>query len=183
MSVLKLKLTTGTAVNQLVRSFETPGGNHSIAQRIENFISSLQTGTKGAAGVGLPPSINIDIQDNEVQASGGLTFISVVATNTFSINGVTFTAVASAPTNNQFVVGGTDIITAANAAAAINASTSALIAGYVTATSSTDVVEIFSVFYGLSGNTMTTVGSTNITAAQARLTGGAVDPTAMTLSF
>ena len=45
---------------------------------------------------------------------------NIVAGDTVSISGVTFTAVAGAPSTNQFQIGGTSIITATNLATAIN---------------------------------------------------------------
>ncbi len=184
MSILKLKISSARPTNQLVASFETAGGNHAIAQRIVNFLESLQTGTELALGTGLPPAIAISIQENEVQAHGTLTLTTVIATNTFTINGVTFTGVASGATGNQFNIGGTDTITAANIAAAINGSVTALVAGYVTATSAINVVTVTSAFYGTSGN-MTTLasGQASIVASAARLIAGAADPTAQTLNF
>ncbi len=184
MSTLKLKIASARPTNQLVASFETAGGSQPIGNRIINFITSLITGTEGALGRNAPPSIAISIQENEVQAHGTLTTTSAIATNTFTINGVTFTAVASGATGNQFNIGGTDTITATNIAAAINGSVTALVAGYVTATSAINVVTITSAFYGLSGNqTAIASGQGTIVASGARLTAGAADATAQTLNF
>lgn len=99
------------------------------------------------------------------------------------INGVTFTAIASGATGNQFNVGVDDPTTAANAAAVINASASALIGGYVKATAALGVITVTAVSYGLSGNQATLVGSTNIVASAARLTGGVVDPNQVIYNF
>ena len=90
MSTLKLQVQTGRVVNYLDQNFETPGGNHAIAQRIVDFINRVQTGNE-VGPVGAAPSIAISIKENETAASGRLTFVSVIATDTFSINGVTFT--------------------------------------------------------------------------------------------
>jgi len=108
---------------------------------------------------------------NAVQASGTVTLTSHIATNTVTINGVVFTCVASGATGNQYNVG-TDTVTAANLAAAINASVSAAIAGLVTATSSGTVVTITAVTPGLLGNLITLAISANGSVSGANATGG-----------
>lgn len=189
MSVLKLAITSARPDSYLESNFETAGGKNAIAQRIVNYVQSLTTGSELAESASAPPSIAISVQGNEVQASGTLIFDTVIATDAFVINGVTFTCVASSATGNQFNVGADDVESAENAAAAINASVTALISGYVTATgaagaTTTGVVTITSAFYGLSGNQVTLVSNdATITASGARLTGGLADATAQTLSF
>lgn len=183
MSVLKLAVTSGRPSSYLT-AFQVAGGKHARARKILNFLESLQTGTELATSAGSAPSIAITVQDSEVQASGTLTCVSVVATDTATINGVAFTAVASGATGNQFNVGVDDTATALNLKNAINASATALVSGYVTATSALGVVTVTSAFYGLAGN-MTTLASAGgtITVSGARLTGGAADASASTLSF
>ncbi len=189
MSVLKLALSTARDTDTLTTTFETVGGNRAIGTRIVNYVTSLITGTEGAMSSSVPPQIAISIQENEVAASGTLIFDTVIATDAFSINGVTFTCVASGATGNQFNIGGTDVLTAASAAAAINASVTALVAGYVTATSAaglttTGVVTVTSSFYGLAGNqALLASADSTIAASGAHLAGGAVDATAQTLQF
>ena len=106
-----------------------------------------------------------------VQA-GTLTLNTVVETNTVTINGVTFTAVAATPTSTQFVVGGTDTITATNLAAAINAyfTTLQFPASQITASASGTVVTLFS-----------TDGQTTLTFAggQATIVGATLEAIAM----
>ncbi len=189
MGVLKLKLTSARDAATLTSTFETAGGNHAIAQRILNFVNSLQTGTEGAQGAGAPPSIAISIQDNQVQATGSVIFSGAATANdTVLLNGVTFTAVASGATGNQFNTGSTLTQSAANLAATINASVTALIAGYVTAVIPVaGTVRVISAFYGISGNQTTIAkgvdGGGVMTVSGARLTTGADDPTAQTLNF
>lgn len=188
MSVLKLAVTSGRPTSYLTSNFETPGGNHSIARRILNYIESLQSGSELAAGAGAPPSIGVVVQENEVQASGTFVFDTVIATDAFSINGVSFTCMASGATGNQFNVGADDLETAENAAAAINASVTALVAGYVTAEAFDDdgdiTLLVTSSFYGLAGNqTLIASADSTIVASGATLTGGADDATAQTLNF
>lgn len=189
MAVLKLAISSARPDTYLESNFETAGGSRQIAQRIINYITSLFTGTEGAMSSSIPPQIAISVQENEVQASGTFILDTVIATDAISINGVTFTAVASGATGNQFNIGASDVLTAANLAAAINASATALVAGYVTATSAaglttTGVVTVTSAFYGLAGNqTLIASADATITASGAALTGGAVDATAQTLQF
>lgn len=87
-----------------------------------------------------------------IQASGTITLSSLVATDTVTVNGVVFTAVASGATGNQFNVGGTDTITATNLAAAINASSTAKVINVVTAAAVAAVVTVTAVQPGLAGN-------------------------------
>lgn len=184
MGVLKLKLTTARSSQSLTTLFERVGPVHSIAQACSDFINSIQSGTELAQGTGVAPSIGIIVQGNEAYAATTLTGVSVIATNTIVINGVTFTCMASGATGNQFNVGASDTLTMAAAAAAINASVTGLVAGYVVATSATNVLTLTSAFPSLAGNqcTVTSAGGT-ITVANARLVGGAADATAQTLSF
>lgn len=81
----------------------------------------------------------------------------------------------AAVANNQFDFGGSDTETATALAAAINASTTAIINKHVTATSSGAVVTLTAVQPGHAGNAVTTAtsGATlAITGSAARLTGG-----------
>ncbi len=189
MAVLKLAISSARPDTYLETTFEAVGGNRQIANRIINYITGLFTGSESAMSSTVPPSIAISIQENEVQASGTFILDTVIATDAVKVNGVTFTAVASNAGANQFNVGGSDTLTAANLAAAINASVTALVSGYVTATSAaglttTGVVTVTSSFYGLSGNqTLIESLDSTITASGTHLTGGAVDATAQTLTF
>jgi phage tail sheath gpL-like len=161
MGVLILNITTGRDDDTLSSTFETAGGKHSIAQRILNYISSVQSGCEKASG-STAPSIAISVQGNAVQA----------------------TAVASGATGNQFNVGEDDEETAENLASTINASASALVSDFVTAEASGTDVLVTSVFYGVAGNSTTLESSdATITISGARLTGGAADSSAQTLSF
>jgi hypothetical protein len=92
------------------------------------------------------------ISTNSTQASGTITLASMVATDTVTINGVVFTAVASGATGNQFNVGVSDTATAANLAAAINASVTANVVHVVFAASTLNVVTVTAVQPGLQGN-------------------------------
>ncbi len=127
----------------------------------------------GALGGGSVATTFQQAKKVAVAATGTLTGTTVVAGNTCTVNGVVFTAVASGATGNQFNVGGTDTITMANLAAAINASTSAGIPDTVRATSATNVVTITAIVPGTGGNALTlAVGQASIVRSAATLAGG-----------
>jgi hypothetical protein len=73
------------------------------------------------------------LEESMRNVAGTGVLAAVVATDTFSIDGIAFTAIASGATGNQFNVGGSDAITAANLAATINASVTGGIKGVVSA--------------------------------------------------
>lgn len=140
-----------------------PGGLPAM-NNIVDYMTGLIGGNQAAT---------VSVTVGRLFSAGTLTFSSVVATNTFSVNGVTFTAIASGATGNQFNVGVSDTLTAANAAAAVNASVTALIPGYVTASSALGVLTITASQSGTMGNAITIAsGSGTIVASGARLTGG-----------
>jgi phage tail sheath gpL-like len=109
---------------------------------------------------------------NAAKASGTVTLSSHVATDTVTINGVAFTCVASGATGNQYNVGASDTDTATALAAAINASATALIDGYVTASSALGVVTITADDPGKQGNLITLAISAHGSVSGARCTGG-----------
>lgn len=90
-----------------------------------------------------------------VAASATATFSTIVATNKVTINAVDFECVNSGATGNQFNKGADDTAAAVNCAAAINASTTTRVAGYVVATSALGVVTITALQKGIVGNSIT----------------------------
>lgn len=112
------------------------------------------------------------VSTNPVQASGTITFSSLAADDTVTVNGVIFTAKVSPSGTNQFALGASDTIAAANFAAKINASALAGIVNVVTATSALGVITLTAVQPGLSGNAVTTAISAHGSVAAARLTAG-----------
>jgi hypothetical protein len=149
----------------------------SIAIRISRFIDGFNTGNER------PGTLTVSVPENGTAATGTLTFTSAVATNTFAVAGVTFTAVASGATNNQFNIGGSNAITAANAVTAILASTTAAVNNSVTATSNASgVVTVSSLSFDATGNFIALAGGTNIAASGAFLTGGVRDAGLKTFS-
>lgn len=184
MSVLQINVTSGKPAQDLVSNFQAASDKKTMVIKVAQYLQSVGAGGQSAASSTQPPSVNIQVQDSMVKASGTFTLDTVIATDAVSINGVTFTAVASGATGNQFNVGADDDETAANLAAAINASETALVDGYVTASSSGAVVTVTSAFYGLAGN-QTAIASADatITASGSYLEGGANDASALTLNF
>lgn len=185
MGQVNLQIASRRDDATLKAMFETPGSSakKSIAQKLVNFLQGVFTGTElGPSGEA--PSIAISIEDQATAASGTYTLDTVIATDAVSINGVSFTAVAAGATGNQFNVGADDTETAANLAAAINASATALVNQHVTASSVDEVVTVTAVNKGVFGNAVTIASAdATITPSGARLTGGAADATALTLEF
>lgn len=169
MAIVKLTLDTG---DQTTSGFNSQcdlsvGG----LDALNNFVNYMASQTGGNQ---LGEVSNV-FQVGMAKATGTLTFASVVATDVFTINGVSFTAVASGATGNQFDVGGDDAATVVNAVAAINASASALVSGNagVVAVANDDVVELTARTSGVTGNAITlTSADATITVSGDRLTGG-----------
>lgn len=193
MSVLKIAISTARPTTTLTTTFETATGPHAITNRIINYLTAVMSGSESAFSATVPPSINIKIQENEIAATGAFTFSNAPASGTtVYVNGVPFVAVGSGgPTGNIFATGVGATGAAFNLVAAINASTSNLVSGYVTAATgivaASGVCKITSVFYGLAGN-QTLIskgvdGNSVVTVSAATLANGTNDPTAQTLTF
>ena len=144
--------------------------------KLQHLLSELGMGARNG-------SIDVTIDDgNPVTATGSVTFSNIsTSLDTFTVNAVVFTAIAVTVANNQFGVAASATAQASSFAAAINASTSALVSGYITAVASTSVVTFSSVFTGLAGNTQTIAKGTDtgsvMTVSGARLTAGAAATT------
>lgn len=187
MATLKLLVTTGQSKETMRQNYErTTSSSRATVQSIAQLLEGVLSGTQS----GSPPTVASSVKEYAVRASGTFTMTSVIATDAVVINGVTFTAVASGATGNQFNVGLTDALTAANLVAAINGSVTALIAGYVTAavTSTVDspaVVTVSSTDYGIYGNQVTFVSNdaTIVASGSGRLASGAVDSGAKSYTF
>jgi hypothetical protein len=186
MGVLNVDIDTDLSNATLQRDYQrSVSSKQADVQAISDLLLAIKSGNQP----GTPPSVAVSVEGNTASATGTFILTSVVATDAISINGVTFTAVASGATGNQFNVGVNDNATAANLAAAINASVTALVSGYVTAAKTTNTtspatVTITSAFPGLAGNqTLIASADSTIVASGARLTGGAVDANAKTYTF
>lgn len=137
------------------------GGN---AARIASLFDRL------AGGVG---NGSIRVITGAVRATGTLTFTGNPSNNeTFTINGVTFTAKTSGATGDQFNIGANATAQATAVAAMVNASTTAKIKGVIKATSSAGVVTFTCLVPGVIGNLCTLTESlTNATVSAANFTG------------
>lgn len=176
-TILTITHDKDTAADMTARLSAETNNPKLYVNRLQDYLQGVSSGIYHA-------KIDSQVdQGSATAASGTLTLASVVATNTCAVNGVTFTCVASGATGNQFNVGGTDTVTATNLAAAINASVTALVSGYVTATSAGAVVTVTAAKRNQDGNMCTiSGGQATITASGARLTGG-TDASANTYSY
>lgn len=114
-------------------------------------------------------------------AGGFFTFSTVIATDALTVGGVTFTATPATQDATNFIVGGTDTITATNAATAINANTTTN--KLVTAIGWRNLVLIIAKNVGAVGNLIgLSDADATITETAATLTGGAGGVLASTLS-
>ena len=109
-----------------------------------------------------------------VAATGTVTAASVQAGDTVTINGVVFTATTSAAGANEFNIGASDTTCAAAIVTAINASTTALIQGFISPSSLLGVVTLTAIPAGVVGNAYTLASSngSRLAVSAARLAGG-----------
>lgn len=121
--------------------------------------------------------------DTAVSASTTGTFTGApTAAQTITVNGVAFTARASGAVEDEFNIGDDVTETAANLAAAINASTTAGILNTVGATSSSGVVTFYSVVPGPVGkNIPITESLDNFTLANTTFSTGGTQSNSTTL--
>lgn len=135
---------------------------------LENLMVMFQRFKAGAPSItnaGVPNTVSVRCDVNPVAPTGTFTSSSGSGTQTALINGVSI-AITWATS---------DTVSAALMAAAINASTDALVSGLVSATSALGVVTVTGIGSAISktGNAITTTATgTGFTAGQARLTGG-----------
>lgn len=167
--------TQGTMNNLLIATSAKP---HQECLQIIHYFDAINGGNRRASFTAQVTS------GDQVAASGTLTLSGHSSTSdTFLVNGVTFTCVATGATNNQYNVGTTSINQATDIASAINASTTALVQGAVSATATGSVVTVTALAAGVSGNWVTTAKGTDAASVQtwsgARLTAGAA-PTSVT---
>lgn len=173
MGLLNVAIDTDLSVATMTRDYQRPVSSKSadiqaISQLLQKILSGNQPGT--------PPTVTVTAYAADNFATGSFELVSVVSTDACSINSVTFTAVASGATGNQFNVGADDDATAVNLAAAINASVTALVKGCVVAEADENVVRLTSPVPGLPGNqTAIATADSTIIASSTRLTGGDAD--------
>ncbi len=163
------------APNVASNPFTTGVGAGSAIRNIAKFLEDQVNGR----------GINVIYYDTAVAASTTGTFTGdPTAADTITINGVVFTARASGAVANEFnFVAGDVTTTAANLAAAINASVTARIIGTVGASSALGVVTFFSLIPGSVGLTTTITESLgNFTLAATTFSTGGTQAHSTTLS-
>lgn len=187
MSVLKLSITTGRPDAELVARYESGKGPKALVQSLSDYLLGVSSGTELGTG-SAAPSIALSVNGSATAATGTVTFSNVATANdTVLINGVTFTAVASGATGNQWNVGTGASGSALGLATTVAASSTALITGVVTASASSGVTTVTASNSGFQGNSVTIAegvdGGSVISVSGARLTGGLEDAAAVLLSF
>lgn len=105
------------------------------------------------------------VSDNNTYGSSTVTFTSVAAGNTLTVNGVVFRAVSGTPNtaNNEFDMSSTDTADAASFVTTFNACTDSRVYGLLTASSALGVVTFTPKFAGTGSNTHT-IETTGIVA-------------------
>jgi hypothetical protein len=155
-----LGIVTVTAVN---------GGYAGNAITLKN-IGIAASDAVTLSGVDVDDTLSVNgaaLTAKQQRATGTLTAATAVAGTTFVLNGVTFVGVEGAATagQNTFSVDTGDTACAASIVTQINACTSPLVSGVVTATSATDTVTIRAVTAGVAGNAITLVGTATVLEA------------------
>ncbi len=154
-----------------ILDFDAGNGKRNLVNLIK-FLKGSLNGSRG--NITLESRLGSTAATQIITATGAAT-----ATDTITINGVNFTARASSPAANEFVLSATVATQATNLAAAINASTTAGVAN-VTATAALGVVTLTCDVPGTIGNAMTlTEAMDNLTVGGANLAGGS-DVTSVT---
>lgn len=163
MSLQRLIINTSLSAVGFQSVCPLAAGDLEAIQSLENYFGALAGGNQMAL-----VSVNV----GAVQAAGTVTFASTGPTNgqTCTIAGVTFTAVTSGATGNQFNINATPATVAANLATAINAAAS--MSGIVTAAAVGAVCTLTAVVPGTMGNglVMANVNLSNTTIVS--FTGG-----------
>lgn len=166
MAVTTIQITHDTEAEATIEAelLKDTSAPREAAAALSRFFDAVASGARNA-------SIEMGVDASQAYATGTLTCATVVADNTFAINGVTVTMKASGATGAQVNIGASNTLTAAAIATFINAYAS--FSGIVTATSSGAVVTVKAAQRGLLGNAVTLAGtSTTLEASGARLSGG-----------
>lgn len=137
----------------------------SVMQRVADLI----TGMNGVH------ASRISVVTTAVQATGTITFSSIVADDTVTVNGVVYTAKVSPSGAHEFALGASDTAAAANFAAKLNADTDTHITGVVTGSAASGVITLTSTVAGNIGNCITIAISAHGSVSGARLSGGTQD--------
>lgn len=177
-SLVRLVITSSGTADDFKSECPLAMGGLDAANSFENYIAGLASGTQIGA--------SLAFKVGATPATSTFTFASTGPTNgqTCTICGVTFTAVTSGATGNQFNINATPNTVADNLASAINAAAS--MAGIITAArTGTGVVTLTAVVPGLIGNGLVAanVNLSNTTVASFLSVASASDGTAYTLDL
>lgn len=135
--VNEIKITTGqsntmaTALANAINAYEgryesqLKGDGNRLATCVATAVANVVTVTAQVEGLGNAPQVNgtatVLVATNSGTGVVTLTPATVVATNTFSVAGITFTAVASGATDTQFNLRASNALQGVEIARAINA--------------------------------------------------------------
>lgn len=150
-SKIVLSITFNTDANSVAASIAPNTGTnpHTGTADAWSWVSNLCRFIEGEC---MGRGVSVVYYDTAVAAKTTGTFTGApTAAQTITVNGVAFTARASGAGANEFNIGGSVTATAANLAAAINASTTAGIVGTVGASSSAGVVTFYALVPGSAG--------------------------------
>lgn len=130
--------------------------------KLKDYFKSITSGIHPGA---------VQTKANVAFATGTITFSSIAAADTITVNGVVYTVMASGATGEfQFNVGANDTAAAANAVVALNASASNN--AMIVASSALGVVTITAYLPGALGNAVTIAISAHGSVSAARLASG-----------
>jgi len=172
MASLRVLISTNDSAQGLKDKLLTaiPGFHRSV-EALENFLSGLANGSNSP--------VTIVEDSGAVRASGTVTFSGIAAGDTVTINGRVYTGSDTPSGAQQFLTGTTDAASATSLAAKINADTSALVSGVVTASPSSAVTTITAVWPGAEGNGLTiAISAHGSVSGSGKLTSGAAGTTA-----
>jgi phage tail sheath gpL-like len=131
--------------------------------KLSAYFASLASGNRMAT---------VELAVAAVAATGTVTLASVNVSDTVTIDGIVFTAVASGATGNQFNQGGTDTVDAESLVSAVNANTT--LDGRLVASNVAGVVTFTALEPGELGNSISLASSngTRLAVSGAALAGG-----------
>lgn len=164
MGILVLRITTSSTGPLLTGNLGLVVPNDKITTRValEAFFRGLGAGAPTLTSALVPNTIALRCDVSPVAATGTWTTASGTGAQTLVINGVSIGITWAT----------SDTVSAALMAAAVNASTNALVLGLVTATSALGVVTVSAVPGAMANAITTTATGTGASAGQARLAGG-----------
>lgn len=166
--LITLNEGTGRSATDLAGLVQISSEPQNEMNALFDYLSGYLSGAGGGA-------MTVSLSSSAlVAATGTVTAASVVAGDTVTINGVVFTATGDVAPANYFNIGASNTTAAAALVTSISASTTALIQGFVTASSDAAVVTLTAIPAGVVGNayTLASSGATLAVSGSGRFTGG-----------